>query len=569
MDREEIQLRRADNQVWNGAGDYALRPEHHVFDGAGEAELYFNTIIGLALRDYAFARFRPLLNSFQSQPQGDLYTDLFWLGLESLTYRRRRAGRPALEELRRGYARSILAEGRSRAEKHGMANLLAAWALRVLGQPGTEDEWERGVLDALELPEGLDEAQIAAHMEALLYRYFHRARRSLTDRQWAAWAGRSLSDVRTPGRVAGRRALRRLARTDAAPEGDGVGRARRVWLFLQGRTPEPILRRYVEAVFGRSLLSPEELAAAEKELCTGPHENCCLHITRGLPAEGRPDAETAWEVESFRRQREKNRAFFRENLPQNRQLIHRLTQELQNTILLRQDAAQSLTRAGRLAPSAAWRGPALGDERLFVRQQEQEPGELTVDLLMDGSASQNRQQEKLATQAYLIAESLTRCHIPVRVSAYCAVSGCTVLRILRDYHDRDNEGLFDYVATGWNRDGLALRAMGWLLRRQDAGRRMLIVLSDANPNDDQRLPGRGLLPGRSYGGRAGVEDAAREAAALRLQGVPPLCVFTGSDLELPAARQIYGGHLTRIPAVGWFADTVGKLIRDRLREMEG
>ena len=55
--------------------------------------------------------------------------------------------------------------------------------------------------------------------------------------------------------------------------------------------------------------------------------------------------------------------------------------------------------------------------------------ELTVDILLDGSASQNQQQEKLSTQAYILSESLTRCGIPVRVTAFCSVSGCTVLRM--------------------------------------------------------------------------------------------------------------------------------------------
>ena len=69
---------------------------------------------------------------------------------------------------------------------------------------------------------------------------------------------------------------------------------------------------------------------------------------------------------------------------------------------------------------------------MFVQRQQSELGDLTVDILLDGSASQNRQQEKLSTQAYLIAESLERCRILVRVTEFCSVSGCTVLRVLRE-----------------------------------------------------------------------------------------------------------------------------------------
>ena len=242
--------------------------------------------------------------------------------------------------------------------------------------------------------------------------------------------------------------------------------------------------------------------------------------------------------------------------------LHQLTQKLQNTILLQSDVSVNLARAGQLYAPIAWRSAALEEEKVFVQRQQSELGDLTVDILLDGSASQNRQQEKLSTQAYLIAESLERCRIPVRVTEFCSVSGCTVLRILRDYDQRGrNDAIFDYVAAGWNRDGLALRAMGWLMRRSRSDHRLLIILSDASPNDDQRIP-IGALPlgGHSYSGRRGVEDAAGETAVLRRQGIRPVCIFTGSDQELDNARRIYGAALERIPTAGWLADAVSRLL---------
>lgn len=47
-----------------------------------------------------------------------------------------------------------------------------------------------------------------------------------------------------------------------------------------------------------------------------------------------------------------------------------------------------------------------------------------------------------------------------------------------------------YFASGWNRDGLALRAAGDLLQFAPgpAPRHLLIVLTDASPNDSRRIP---------------------------------------------------------------------------------
>ena len=82
MDRQDRETRRAENQVWNGWGDYARKPELLTFDRAGDAELYGNTVLGLACRYYDFDRFRPLLNEFHRSAQEALYTDIFFLVLE-------------------------------------------------------------------------------------------------------------------------------------------------------------------------------------------------------------------------------------------------------------------------------------------------------------------------------------------------------------------------------------------------------------------------------------------------------------------------------------------------------
>ena len=107
----------------------------------------------------------------------------------------------------------------------------------------------------------------------------------------------------------------------------------------------------------------------------------------------------------------------------------------------------------------------------------------------------------------------------------------------------------------------ALRAMGWLMRRSTVENRLLLLLSDASPNDDQRIP-MGALPlgGYSYSGKRGVEDTAGEAAVLRRQGIRPVCIFTGSDQELDSARRIYGAAVERIPTAGWLADAVSRLL---------
>ena len=557
MDRQDIQTRRAENQVWNAWGDYGVRPELLTFDGGGEADLYGNTVLGLGCRYYDFRKFKPLLNDFHRSTQEGLYTDVFFLVLESAVFARGAGERPILPALRREYAHGLL-ERVPVAEGMTGDAMRRAWACRVLGEP--EDKALSALLDDLSAPADSTESQLLQRTERVLYTYFRRARRAADDRQWAAWVGRKRD--RSGGvHFVRPNALRALSRGTG---GSGGLQKQTLLGFLQGRTPEPILRRYVEDCFGASMLTPAQLEEAERTLCTGVHKNCRLHFTKGEPAGRQPSPEAAWDAENFRRQREKNRAYYQAHLVENKLAIARLTQKLHNTLLLQQEDEGGSARAGALRSDRAWRAAALGDERVFSRTTPHDPGDLSVDILLDGSASQNRQQEKLAAQAYLIVESLTRCRIPVRVTAFCSVSGCTVLRILRDYDKPEqNEGVFDYAAAGWNRDGLALRAMGWLMRRPVSGHQLLLVLSDASPNDDQRIPNG--LGGYAYTGRRGVDDSAAEAGQLRLHGILPVCLFTGSDREVPDARRIYGQAMERLPAIGWLADAVTRLIQGQIR----
>ncbi len=214
MDREELQSRRAYNQIWNGAGRYDLHPEEAAFDDQGDAELYINTIMGLAYGLYDFSRFQPMLHSFQLQQKGGLYTDVFWLGMEHAVFAWAGKTRPALAGLRREYAQRTLARPHPQDPRESAESLRAAWAHRVLTGEEPQDPWLRQVLAALEFDPRWNEQKIIDRTEELLFTFFRRARRSVTDRQWAAFAGRSIIGKGGGVRLIRPNALRALGRGD-------------------------------------------------------------------------------------------------------------------------------------------------------------------------------------------------------------------------------------------------------------------------------------------------------------------------------------------------------------------
>ena len=146
------------------------------------------------------------------------------------------------------------------------------------------------------------------------------------------------------------------------------------------------------------------------------------------------------------------------------------------------------------------------------------------------------------------------------------MSGFTVLRLFNDYTSGDSSGIFDYYAEGCNRDGLAIRAAGNLISQAPYEHKMLLVLSDVKPLDAAakiRKDERDV--GLSYDGLRALTDTAYEVRRLRADGVSVICVFTGEDENLPAAKLVYGRDFVRIRDFSLFADTVGKLIIDQMK----
>lgn len=551
LEREE---RRATNMIWNAAGDYSLHPQSRAYDMDGYADVYMNSIVGAVYKYYDYPVIRKLLDGMENAPRGEVYQDLFWTGLENCAYLRAVADRPALRLLRLGYARGILrqAEGKHELDFSLPDRIKLEHYRRALGERHKLIEREERLLEQLEFPPELTSEQIVQRMRDILAEYFG-VTGGMLRREALGKLPQFMSGF-------GRRRYNLGARVrsgDVKPAKHGrVGKLARM---TGVKSPEQ-LREFVSECFGESMYSPGDVKNIEDRLCRDKHADCMLHFTRGELPDGISDGEAILQRHVSQRQAQLNRKYYNDNLTAHRLAIIRLTEKVRNCILVHLDDAMIKSRAGALDARTVWRAVYLNDSNIFTRHERTTDSELSVDLLLDGSASQLQRQESVASQAYILAESLTRCGVPVRVYSFCSVGNCTVVRIYRDYEESSrNEAIFDYAAAGFNRDGLALRAADYLLSGTHYENRLLITLSDCSPNDVNKVAdpdGRR----REYQGDAGVADASSEVERLRRMGVRVMCVFTGEEDDLPNARRIYGRELVRIRHISQFADAVGNVI---------
>jgi len=568
--------RRAMNVIWTTAEQYGFTPRFVAFDAEGAPDFYMNCIIGLVYKWYGADMIKQLFDAWTGDTQQSTLDGIAWLALENAAYEKEAPLRPTLAGLRRKAAETFF-EGeyrRSRQQWMQQDQLLytqqsARWRT-VLGKSShLLTPREKQLCDALCCSGEWDGQALALKIMEILKQYLafdgHIRRKDPFHIHFSGRFAALLTKLLPTQMVR----TEELSVQHSTETGQPPAAVFSRMIRAAADQKEAADRRYIESCFGRSLLDERSLALMEQSLCTGTHAGCHLWLASGAAAENTDDRETKHLAHQAAAQFDKNRADFIASRDLYRRAQTRLTDQIRNCLLLQQKSEDAAARAGKLDVSRVWRKPLLNDDHVFVRSSDQPNPGFSVDLLLDGSASRLRVQEIIAAQGYILAQSLRACDIPVRVMSFCSLRGYTVLRLLKNYGEKpDRRSLFRYFAAGWNRDGLALRAMGRLMDQSPSEKHMLILLTDASPNDGHRIAPDGRNPlSRDYGGKTGADDTAAEVHALRQSGARVCAVFMGDNDNVPAAKKIFGRDFVRIRRMDQLAGAAGKLIESEIREL--
>ena len=375
--------------------------------------------------------------------------------------------------------------------------------------------------------------------------------------------------INAAGRMGGAALAARMFLTDSLEEATELAQK---LCDLNRTRQEEENRIYIENCFGLPLYGRPESEQIELALCTDRHAGCHLYFTTGQRPSALPsDPLTRKAVRGAQEQEQRNHTHYRNRSHFYQNSIQRLSRQIQNALLVYPQPMKVPARMGLLSPSLIWRAVRLNDERIFTDIFQSDEPDFSVDLLLDASASRLQSQEIIAAQAYVIAQSLKSCQIPVQVSSFLSLRGHTIIRRFCGYSEADRQDrIFDYFAAGWNRDGLALRGCRHLMEDSPSKKRLLILLTDASPNDDRRIPPdleNGFFTGRDYSGDAGVEDTAAEVRLLKKNGVQVMAILNGEDGSPEAARKIYGEDFVRIENIRHLSDGVGMLLQKQIERM--
>jgi len=583
MIKQRDEKKRALNIIWNASGDYSFQPDFKDFDEEGRAEIYGNYIIGAAHKYYDYDILEKFFDYLRTDSDHEFYEQLTWLGLENGIYAKSVEERPVLFQLRRSYSEKMLRGEMPQHERAQLNELKKTYYKRVLGEEIDAEVRTIEILNELTFDEHMDAEQIINKMNEVIKKYFKFRAGSYEVKLQDFMEGKKPSGIKSFERRddeksedSGYHLMKNLIIESAETtrdvyfeqDEDMKMKSLKLRKFTGKKTAAD--RSYIQRYYGLPILPEHKLNVIEKILCVDNHKKSRLHFTRGEfenPEDA--DADSLYIRKLAKEQRESNVDYFYDNYARNNNSISNLTNKIRNTMLVNFESSMVRSKSGKLDANKIWRSIYVNDNKVFDKDLKNDIGNITVDILLDSSASQCERQEIIAAQGYIIAESLSRCGIQTKVYSFCSLRGYTIINLYRDYNEGDkNDRIFNYRASGSNRDGLAIRTALHMMGDTQSENKILIVLSDCKPNDIEVNPGTGIIPLRTeYSGAKGVNDTAYEVKRGIMKGNTILCVFTGEDEDLPSAKKIYGHNFVRINNLERFADIVGVLLQNQLKNL--
>lgn len=324
------------------------------------------------------------------------------------------------------------------------------------------------------------------------------------------------------------------------------------------------MHSYIEWNYGKSYLTELEQKQLNHQLCYGAHKGCTIYMTEGILKN--PVAVNNTYV-LVQRSKEMNLRTYRQYANVTKRNIEILEATLKRALRVRSEKEYAPAQYGILRPQRLWKIGRTREYQIFDKETKKQNEDFVVELLIDASGSQQKRQNLVALQSFIVSRALSKAGIPHRAMSFCTFWDYTILHRFRDYEDKEDSdlNLFEFRGSSNNRDGLAIRMATESLMKREEPNKVMIVLSDGRPND-QNVNRPNAPDAPLYTGDYAVKDTAVEVRRARGFGIAVLGVFMGEEQDLPAERKIFGKDFAYIKNIANFSNVVGTYLRRQLEE---
>lgn len=537
MNMSPGEQKRAKNIIWTVAEDYSLDPTFLSADEKSRADFYLNLIVGLAYKWIDREKLKTLFLLSEGTALRELYDGILWMALEHYLYEKELPYRPVLQELRLEYANRLVGLDAWFAERNRITMLQVAKAQKIIGQKPFVMPKDKRLLCDLDFPGTLTDDELIQRFKDIIATYFKVTLTSEKKYKQAAKSPRPFfrKKIRTV----------QIGRTEDLENMSGNNVKNQPGIFSHSDKADKKNYEELRKKFGDEIEDRRRVREKENLLCTGIHKENRLFFAG---------------AKTNSPQYAKNKNFYIKNKQIYESLARKLQEKLKTALAQRYAEEYMCTVSGHLISKKAWKLPVLENTLVFRKKTEQDVPSFSVDILLDASASQMGREQEVATQAYIVEKALNRCSVPCRLWGFHSFKNYTVLHCYKTYGDKtDLENIFSFQAGGWNRDGLALRVVGQEMENSAGDQKLLLVFTDASPNDEW-----GISAFAQYTGKSAIEDTKAEVRLIEKKGIKVIAVFMGSDRNTETAKAIYGDKFIRITHIEQLSEALGAVIQRRL-----
>ena len=189
------------------------------------------------------------------------------------------------------------------------------------------------------------------------------------------------------------------------------------------------------------------------------------------------------------------------------------------------------------------------------RKLPQDMPDMAISVLVDcsGSMSSYGRIEAAIKASILLYDFATGLDIPVAVAGHSTYGDAVRYVTYADYeraNTKDKYRICSMHPSGCNRDGCALEIAANLLSKRAEEVKLLIIISDGQPNH------------QSYGGEAAAKDIQSIVRRYRSKGIEVIAAAIGSDKD--KIKEIYGDGFVDIDDLSKLPRTLTAIVKKRI-----
>lgn len=558
------------NYLWTISENYDINVNPIFLD---KLPPYLKMTTSYAFNDKDNDLLVPYLDYLKEIDRHETFYNLFIEGLSFFSYEKLSTSRPVLESYRHEYYKANFSKFNNKKKNDIVDEIKYTLSARYFNEVPKTTDSVKDLADKIKKFESFNNLEnLIEYFETLIGSQFHFNESLITkenkERKKFDKDGIKEKQSKSENLLEDEYGLIGSAEFTSDLDLDGLERDEKTKLSLDDIQDDEKEDKYIlaENVFGKSLLTSKTKLVLEKEICTGLHSNSKLIISKGDYSDNLEALYRKRRLEEVTLENKDYFDFFKNKFTRDQYNIER---NLKLSLIRNTESRNKHAKNGNINPSNIYRATILNDPRIFIKDQSYPDTNISIDILIDNSASQLDRKEKIASWVYVVTNALVSIGIPTRVMGFSNLENYLGLKIYRDYKDAldKNENIFSFIGQGSNRDGLAFKLVKKLIETNPYNQKILIHFTDGKPYDVRtRVDNNSKLQEKRYTDKLAEDDTAKEFRKLEQSGILPLVIFTGTEDDISSMKKIYGNNFAYIKDLDRFSSVLVQYVKRILED---